>query len=254
MTRTAVSDSLWTRRFHPHPEAPVRLFCFPHAGGSASFFHPLSAALADRLEVTCLQYPGRQDRLHEPCLDDMTELADRVLAEIEPSLDRPVLLFGHSMGATLAFEVALRMEYDLGIVPRTAFFSGRRAPSTPRRADTVDLADDEALLHEIRGLSGTDARLLDDEDLRHMILPAIRGDYRAVQNYRLSGRSTLRCPVQVLTGDSDPKTTLEEAKAWEQHTTGPHAVRVFRGDHFFLTKHQPEIIRLIAEAAEPDRI
>ncbi|MFC8827315.1 thioesterase II family protein [Streptomyces sp. NPDC057137] len=252
MTRVAVSPNLWTRQFHARPEAPARLFCFPHAGGSASYFHPLSAALTDELDVVCLQYPGRQDRLDEKCVDDMTELADLVLAEIEPWLDRPVLLFGHSMGATLAFEVALRMEYDLGVVPRTAFFSGRRAPSTSR-SDTVDLSSDEALLTEIRRLSGTDTRFLDDEGVLPMILPALRGDYRAVQNYRLSERSVLRCPVQVLTGDSDPKTTFDEATAWKQHTTGPCDVRVFRGDHFFLTEHQPEIIRLISEAAAAEK-
>ncbi|WP_438319514.1 thioesterase II family protein (plasmid) [Streptomyces sp. HUAS TT3] len=250
MTRVAVSPGLWTRQYHARPEAPARVFCFPHAGGSASSFHPMSASLAAaQLDVVCLQYPGRQDRLGEPCVDDLHELADRVVAEIEPWLDRPVLLFGHSMGATVAFEVALRMEHDLGIVPRAAFFSGRRAPSVRREGALVDLESDEALLREIRSLGGTDARFLDDEGVREMILPAIRGDFRAVQGYRPSGRSVLSCPVRVLTGDGDPKTTVAEAEAWSGHTTGPCEVRVFRGDHFFLADHLPEITRLVAEAA-----
>ena len=137
----ADGSDLWLRRFHPAADAPVRLVCFPHAGGSASFYFPGSAALADGCDVSALQYPGRQDRRHEPNVDDIGVLADRIAPVLEPLFDRPVVFFGHSMGAVLAFEVARRLEAR-GHEPALLFASGRRAPSTVREENVHQRDDD----------------------------------------------------------------------------------------------------------------
>ncbi|MGW7538877.1 thioesterase II family protein [Amycolatopsis sp. NPDC054798] len=237
-------SNTWVRRFHPAPDAPVRLVCFPHAGGSASFYFPVSKALSGEMDVLNLQYPGRQDRRHEPLIDDLGKLADEVASVLQPWLDRPVAFFGHSMGAVLAFETALRLERDPAFSPVRLFASGRRAPSTTRD-EAVHLRDDEGILEELKLMSGTDARLLGDEEILRMSLPAIRGDYRAIETYRPGPDSAVRCPIDALTGDADPKTTLAEAQAWEKHTTGGFDLKVFRGGHFFLAHHQQEINALI---------
>src|SRR5215203_6385281 len=112
---TSTEESLWARCFHPAPDAPAQLVCFPHAGGSASFYFPVSAQLSPTAEVFALQYPGRQDRRKESSPDDLATLADQVYEALRPRLkDRPTTFFGHSMGATLAFEVARRLEADGG--------------------------------------------------------------------------------------------------------------------------------------------
>jgi surfactin synthase thioesterase subunit len=109
------------------------LVCFPHAGGSASYFFPVSAALSPEFEVQVVQYPGRQDRRHEPLVETVEAMADHAYAALVSAIDRPVALFGHSMGAQVAFEVASRFEQSAGINPVAVFVSAARAPSRGQR-------------------------------------------------------------------------------------------------------------------------
>ncbi|MFD7833931.1 thioesterase II family protein [Streptomyces sp. NPDC059761] len=240
-TSAPVETGAWVRRFHPGgQDAAHRLICFPHAGGSASFFFPVSRALTPGADVLAIQYPGRQDRRHEPCLDSIGELADALAEQVRPWCDRPVTFFGHSMGATLAFEVARRLEAE-GTVLHGLFASGRRAPSTVRD-ERVHLRDDEGLLADITRLAGTDTAVLGDPEIVRMILPAIRADYRAAETYRYQAGTPLTCPLFVLTGDSDPHVTPEEARAWERHTTGPYALRTYPGGHFYLNSQAGAVL------------
>ncbi|MEU9554319.1 thioesterase II family protein [Streptomyces fumanus] len=241
----ADGSNLWLRRFHPAPDAPARLVCFPHAGGSASFYFPVSAALADDCDVTALQYPGRQDRRTEPNVDDIGVLADRIAPELVPLFDRPVVFFGHSMGAIVAFEVARRLQSG-GRTPALLFASGRRAPST-RRVENVHQRDDDGLVAELKAMSGTDAQVLGDEELLRMVLPAIRSDYRAIETYG-PVEATVDCPITALIGDADPKATLEEAEAWRAHTTAGFHLQVFDGGHFYLSSRAAEVIAVVREA------
>ncbi|MGW7280714.1 thioesterase II family protein [Streptomyces sp. NPDC054844] len=243
----ATTDSgSWVRLYHPSPAPKARVVCFPHAGGSASFFHPVSSALRPGIEVLAIQYPGRQDRRAEEPLTDIATLADRVFDALRPHLvrePRPAF-FGHSMGATVAFEVAVRMRRE-GLAPTVLVASGRRAPSR-RRSDDVHLRDDKGLVAEIRKLSGTDTRLLDDEEMMGAILPAVRADYRAIERYVGTPDALVDCPVEVFVGDHDEQVTLEEADAWRRHTSGDFAVHVFQGGHFYLTSRAAETIERLA--------
>src|SRR5580693_3664644 len=120
------SGGRWVRHFHPSATAVSRLICFPHAGGSASYYFPVSAALSPNIEVLAVQYPGRQDRRNEKNLEDIGELADRAFEAVVPWSKGPVALFGHSMGAIVAFEVARRLERNAGISLLALIVSGRR--------------------------------------------------------------------------------------------------------------------------------
>ncbi|MFE7314456.1 thioesterase II family protein [Streptomyces sp. NPDC057555] len=243
---TSTEESLWARCFHPAPAAPTRLFCFPHAGGSASFYFPVSAQLSSVTEVFALQYPGRQDRRKEAGIGDLGALADQVYEALRPLLEeRPSTFFGHSMGATLAFEVARRFEADGGELAHL-FASGRRAPSRVRE-ETVHQRTDDGIVDELKLLAGTDTALLGDEEILRMILPAIRSDYRAVETYRCGADVTVRAPLTVLTGDRDPKTSLEEAEAWRGHTTGAFDLKVYPGGHFFISSEAPAVLALLRE-------
>ncbi|WP_037824320.1 thioesterase II family protein [Streptomyces sp. NRRL B-1347] len=241
----AATGSAWVRRFHPAPETGARVVCFPHAGGSATYYFPFSAALSPAADVLAVQYPGRQDRLQEPCITDISTLADRLADELAGLADRPLTFFGHSMGATVAFEVARRLEAR-GVILHGLFASGRRAPSR-QRDEHVHLRDDQGLVEELRRLSGTDAELLADEAVLAMVLPAMRGDYRAIETYRYRPGPPLNCPVLALTGDSDPLVDAAEARAWAQHTVAPFRLRVFPGGHFFLGDHTESVVREITD-------
>ncbi|GAA3062729.1 oleoyl-ACP hydrolase [Streptomyces sp. NRRL B-1568] len=244
----ATANSPWIRRYHSALPTAPRLVCFPHAGGSASFYFPVAGALAPDVDVLAVQYPGRQDRRAEPLVDSVHALADRVFADLRPYAEdtgRPLVFFGHSMGATVAFEVARRIQAAGLPAPARLFASARRAPSRTR-PDQVHKRDDDGLIAELRRLSGTDSRVLGNEEIMRMALPAIRNDYKAVETYRADSGVRIDSPVTVFVGDDDPTTSLDEAKAWNEHTTAECELRIFPGGgHFYLADRPAEVIEEI---------
>ncbi|MGW5352050.1 thioesterase II family protein [Streptomyces sp. NPDC004031] len=228
---TDIDSGSWIRVYRP-PGGGPRLFCFPHAGGAASYFYPWSRALRD-VEVLAVQYPGRQDRAAEPFVHGIPELADRIHEALAGQLDGPYAFFGHSMGAVLAFEVACRIARDGQPGPVHLFASGQRAPSRVKH-EVLHRATTEELVAEMRTLGGTDPRVLADPHLLELVLPIIRADYTAVETYRYAGAPPLDCAVTALIGDADPNVSVDEAQSWADHTRGRFALRAFPGGHFYL--------------------
>ncbi|MFG2531758.1 thioesterase II family protein [Streptomyces sp. NPDC048516] len=238
-------EDVWIRRFPTNPRGRIPLVCFPHAGGSASYFVPFSHSLAGDVDVLAVQYPGRQDRRREPLIDNIPELADRIFDILKDLPIGPLAFFGHSMGATVAFEVAQRFMQRTGTCPLWLFVSGRRAPSRHRQG-SVHLCDDSVLVAELRKVGGTDPRLLADEELLSTFLPVTRNDYKAIETYAWTPAPKLDCPITAFVGDQDPQATAEEAAAWAGHTTGAFDLRVFPGGHFYLDEHRNSVTDAIA--------
>ncbi|MER5516932.1 alpha/beta fold hydrolase [Streptomyces sp. NPDC002763] len=247
MTDTLTAPELWVRRYRPAPRhTDLSLVCFPHAGGSASYFRPLADALAPVADVLSVQYPGRQDRRAEPPRTAISQLADEILTVLESLPRRRLVLFGHSMGACVAFEVARRIERGSSLDLLGLVASGRTAPPKVRDRGVRSM-DDAGVVAEIRRLNGTDERLLLDDDVIQMIMPAIRGDYTAVESYRYQPGPPLRCPISVLVGDDDPQVTVAEAEEWRDHTAGAFTLRDFPGGHFYLAEQQAGVVRALTE-------
>jgi pyochelin biosynthesis protein PchC len=244
---TELDTDLWIRRFHRSPAGAPRLICFPYAGGAANFYFRLSAALQPEVEVLAVQYPGRQDRLHDPLIDDIIVLSEQIAAAATGLVDRPTAFFGHSMGAVVAYEVARRWEPQ-GLTVEHLLAAGRRAPSR-HRDSAVHQLDDAGFCAEMAKLSGPDAaELLEHPELGPLLLPPVRNDYKAIETYEHVPGAPLSCPVTALVGDADPLVTTEEARAWAEHTTGPFALRVFAGGHFFLNDYPRELTRIARRA------
>lgn len=245
MTTNPDTAAGWIRRFHPAPGAPQRLVCFPHAGGSASYFVAVSRALSPATEVLAIQYPGRRERRGEPAIDDLDVLAGLIIHALAPWADRPLTFFGHSMGATLAFEVARRWEVASTTLAGL-FVSARRAPSRHRDERSHQL-DDEGLLAEVRSLAGTGATLPGFERFVRLALPSIRSDYKAAETYRYRPGPALTCPLFALVGDNDPMATVEDAWWWREHTSGAFELRVLPGGHFYLDDQWPAVLDVLTK-------
>lgn len=252
------AGSKWLRVFHPGATGAPRVVIFPHGGGSASYYHALSLALAPSVEPVIVQYPGRAERLAEPPLEDLSAVVNAVVAELDGGtapggvgsgrVGRPtasgtggsglVGYFGHSMGASIAFEVArLRPPHHL-------FLSGRRPPQHHRRDNLADRGD-QAILAEIKRLAGTSAVVFDNPEILEMVMPALRADYRALQGYVPDLRATVTSPITALTGDSDPRVDPAEALDWAAHTTEPFARHVYTGGHFYIDEHVADVADVI---------
>ncbi|MEV0322091.1 thioesterase II family protein [Streptomyces sp. NPDC050658] len=234
----------WVRRFHPAPDAETQLVCLPHAGGSASFFFSASRALSPDVDVLAVQYPGRLDRRTEAFVDRIDALAGHVADALMPFTERPLALFGHSMGALLGFEVVRLLEAR-GVQPIALVVSGRRGPDT-YRDEAHHLSSDAELIAEVASLSGTSSAVLDNAEIVRMALPAIRNDYRAVETYRFPGGPLVSAPIYAHVGESDPKATLDEVRAWARHTTGTFEFHTHPGGHFYLSAPESTVVPFLA--------
>lgn len=237
----------WFRCYHPRPGALLRLVCFPHAGGAASFYRRWGARLPPSAEALVVQYPGREDRILDECVADMDRLTGLIAGALQPVIDRPVALFGHSLGAIVAYEVARRLDSSPATRPARLIVSGRPAPGLSR-GGTLHLGDDQALLAELGRLRATRPGVLDNPHLRELILPALRNDYRLSERYRPLPGPLLNCPVLACAGDRDSEATVPEMRAWQELTRGGFELHVFSGDHFYLVPREAEVVELVAGA------
>ncbi|MFJ4473177.1 thioesterase II family protein [Streptomyces sp. NPDC089424] len=243
-------NSTWFRRFTTAAGNGPRLVCFPHAGGSATAYAQLARALPADFDVMAVQYPGRQERYAEAPFTSLTPLVEAVAGELTRALaadpGRPYALFGHSMGALVAFETARLLARGELPGPQRLFLSGRGAPRTGagvRRA----AYDDAELVAEVRRLGGTDQSVLDDSDVLEMVLPALRADYRALAAYRWHGGEPLAAAITALVGDSDPMVPVQEVGTWREHTRGGFALEVFPGGHFYLAEQVGRVAGVVTE-------
>ncbi|MEU4411273.1 alpha/beta fold hydrolase [Streptosporangium sp. NPDC023963] len=224
------------------PVPRLRLVCFPHAGGAASFFRPWADHVSAEVELSAVRYPGREDRVAEPFAERLDDLVEPVVQECLRLADVPLAFFGHSMGASVAYEVALRLQLDHGIGLRGLFVSARSAPGHEKEPDLAGAADDRLIEH-LTGLGGTDGQALRHPELLDLLLPAIRADYRLAESYEPTIKgAALDTPISVYYGDAEEDLSEESVMAWSAVTTGPFRTRSFEGGHFYLVDHLPVLV------------
>lgn len=238
-----VAGTTWLRALRAVPGARVVVVCFPAGGGAAGAFRPFAQQLAQGIAVYGVQYPGRQDRLEEPPIADLAALAERITADLQAwDPVSSLALFGHSMGATIAFEVARRLQHS-GRIPVRLFVSGRIAPDAPY-SGRLHAGSDADLIADLERLANDAARvaaLRTDPELAELVLAPLRADYRAVETYVFEPGERLRCPMSVLLGDADPTVTVEQAQRWRTHTDADVEVTTFPGGHFYLDTRVREV-------------
>lgn len=240
----------------PAPAARMRLFCFPYAGGGSAIYRQWGREfLPYPVEVVSALLPGRESRVREPGYTRIEQYVDPLAREISPYLDKPFALFGHSMGAIIAFELARRLRDEHGLEPKHLFISGRRAPRIPRRDPYIHDLPEPEFIAEIGRLNGTPAEVLEHQELMALMIPLLRADFAVCRSYTYAPGEPLRCPITVFGGKSDEESPPDELDLWREETTGDLNVQMLEGDHFFLNQppQQKEIIRTIAAILQRPR-
>lgn len=240
----------WLLKFTPRAHARMRLFCFSSAGSGGAMYRPWLELLPPEIELCAVQLPGRENRLREKPFSSLTDLVAALVPALVPRFDRPFALFGHSMGAMLAFELARALREAGHAQPQRLFVSGRRAPHLPETEAPMHRLDDAALVAEIgRRYGGIPAEVLQHRDLLELLLPGLRADMTAVETHVHAAGAPLGCPLQVFGGSADARATPEQLEAWSAHAAADHGVRIFPGGHFYLNDPgvRPALVREIAD-------
>lgn len=242
----ATVTGAWLTLPESNPGAAVRLFCLPYAGGGAAIFRGWAEGLPPEVQVHPVQLPGRGNRLREKPLDRIEPLVAGIADAIFPLTDKPFALFGHSMGALLAFEVARHLRRAYATPPAHLFVSGRCAPQDRERGEPTSHLGDRAFLGELRRLNGTPQAVLDNAELMQLLLPAIRADFAVSENYHHRQEPPLACPISAFAGTGDRLASREELEGWRGQTAGEFTLRMLPGDHWFPHTAQEELLSFVA--------
>jgi len=236
--------SSWFLVPNPIEKPRLRLFCVPYAGGNATAFHRWGSHFKQD-EIFSFQLPGRAFRRKEPCIVDIPEMVEAMAAAIKPHLDVPFVFFGHSMGAILAYELARSLRGKGWPMPAGLIVSARRAPSVGGEESVAASLPDDQFWRLIGQLYGTTRALLDSPELKEMLMPTFRGDFRLLNNWSYSEAPAMSFPVLAVGGTSDPGVTQRDLLAWGDETTGVFTHHLIEGGHMFLQPKEAEVVRLV---------
>ena len=212
----------------------TELICVPHAGAAAARYRWLDRPLADLCRVVAVELPGRGARRGEALVRTTTEGVERLLDSIGDRLPERYLLFGHSLGALLAFELARTLQ-AADRPPVALLVSGRNGPRMVPPCPPLHHLPDAELGRALRDFGGMPRELLDDDALLALTLPELRADLEISEGYLVSPGAPLRCPITALVATDDPMANPAGVHTWSRETTGPFRMVVHPGGHFAVT-------------------
>jgi medium-chain acyl-[acyl-carrier-protein] hydrolase len=237
--------SVWVRKNKPNPQAKLRLFCLPYAGGWSQIYRPWIDFLSSDIDLCLLELPGRGPRLNEDPITNFSILVDEIATNIQPYLDLPFAFFGHSMGALLCFELTRLLRRQGCTDPEHLFVSGYRAPHLGLERAPIHNLPEPEFIEEVRRMEGTPESVLLNAELRELVFPALRGDFQAIETYSYQSGLPLNCPITVFGGLQDRGVDITALEGWRRYTTSKFRLQLFSGNHFFLHEAQSLILQTI---------
>lgn len=235
----------WLAHLTPRPNAQRRVLCFSAAGAGASVFRNLAAHVPDHIEVLPVQLPGRETRRRERALTDVHDIVEHVAEAVEPLLDRPFTLMGHSLGGLLAYELASELS-RFGQAPERLIVLATPAPHLPRTRPTVHDRGEQALRDYLVRMSGTPGAVLEKRWLFDMYAPVLMADLQVFETYVHGKQAPLPCPITCWAGADDPHVAVGHMEPWAQHTTAECEVGTWSGNHFFTRGRDDELGRRLS--------
>lgn len=230
-------SSAWLKTFSRRLRKPRwRLLCCPYAGGSANVYRNWARYLPDDVELVAVQYPGREERLRDALPPSLVDLASRLVDAATPLLDgTPFAIFGHSLGALLAFESVCELRRRHAPLPMRLYVSGACGPRINAHAGSPrHLWPERAFVDELKRINGTPPELLENRDLMKLLLPTLRHDLGMVDTYAYREAAPLPLPIDAFGGLDDDDVLPDELVQWKEQSTVDFRMSLFAGDHFYL--------------------
>jgi medium-chain acyl-[acyl-carrier-protein] hydrolase len=243
---TISKNAGWIKKYvQPNPQAELRLFCLPYAGGSSQTYRGWASHLSQKIELCPIELPGRGARFSEATITNFPTLVQEIALGIHRYLDKPFAFFGHSMGALLSFELTQLLLQQGYPSPVHLFVSGHRAPHFKSDKTKIHNLPDTEFTEEIRRLGGTPEAVLANVELRNLVFPVLRSDFAAIETYTYQPGRSLSCPITAFGGLQDQGVGVTDLEAWRKYTTGKFRLHMLNGNHFFLHQVQPLILQVV---------
>jgi len=234
----------------PDAGARSRIVALPFAGGGASIYRGARRAWAERFDLSPLQLPGREGRIREAPIARMDALIDVAAPALANALPAPYALFGASMGALIAYELAQRMITLGHPAPSLLVVAASRAPHRVDRSTSLHQLPDDDFIEALRAMKGTPEEVLAHRELMNLVLPTLRADFALCETYRHAEHPLLDCDILAFGGTEDPNVAAGELDAWSERTRGACRTCVFEAGHFFLEERGAEVWGDVARALE----
>lgn len=225
----------------------IVLYCLPFAGGGASAFRNWQARLPDNIKVCAVQLPGREERIKEEPYLNMESLADD-LSSIILKNKNDYIMFGHSMGTKILYEVEKRLE-DKGRLAKLIIISAGKVPHITESKPIYNLAE-EKFKEGIIKFNGMPKEILENKNLFEFFIPVLRADFTLDESYTSKNLNILNSPILALWGKQDKSINLEEILKWKQYTNSDFKEQSFEGDHFFIKEQESIVLQKISESIE----
>lgn len=227
----------------------ISLLCLPYAGGASRSYDSWLSLLPRTIDAQTIRVPGREIRMDEPLPVDLRALAADLVSEIEDVIPPVWAVFGHSMGALLAFELVREVRRRHGTEPSCLIVSGMRSPEKTASMRKYEHLDDAELIEELRRMGGTDAAVFDDPDLWELLGPIMRSDLVMCDHYVFKDDEPLSCPVVAIGSDGDDELDQRLLDGWGEHTSGSFETRMFPGNHFYFLDDPDALARTVIRSA-----
>lgn len=236
----------WVTFPRPNKSAKLRVYCFPYAGGGASIFRTWWQDLPSDVEVAAIQLPGRDLRISEPPHVRLSTLVPALADALAPTLYRPYVFFGHSLGALVSFELARELRRRGAPQPQHLLVSGRPAPQIPSGLRRHELSHGQ-FVEWVRQLNSIPEPLWKEPDLIAMILRVMRADIAVNDAEDYVAEPPLDCPISAFGGIEDAMASRDEVAAWKAQTRGTFSMEMVPGGHFFFQTARQRFMSSLSE-------
>jgi surfactin synthase thioesterase subunit len=244
---TSFTVTPWISCYKPRPDALLRLFCFPHGGGGPQAFKSWADNLPKEIEVYCLNLPGRFSRRNDPPIHNMPELSDQIVHALSAYLDKPFALFGHSVGALVAYEVTRGLEEKGSPLPVRLLVSAHKVPHDALEEEPMYNLPDQELVQKIIDLGLVPAEVLENKELIDFILPPLKADFEVSETYKYTERNPLPVAITAMGGEGDTLLSPEDLDAWKEYSSLSFQSFLYKGDHFYTETLQKEVLKDISQ-------
>lgn len=241
--KNSFNKSSWLAPILQNEKYTQQLFCIPYAGGGASVFRNWKTFLAPGIELFGIQFPGRETRFSEPSTTDFSYAVNEIADSIESLKTNNFSIYGHSLGAAVAFELTYSLE-QRGLHPRNLLISGKQSPDLKSLRKPIAHLSDQEFLRELMSYNSTPKEVLQNQELVDLLLPMLKADFFLAENYLDDPNKKVKANLTAIGSRQDAWLTPDSLEGWHTKTFGKFSTHWLDGGHLFLNDDPKSLIEL----------